>query len=288
MTQLPEGKSRLDLVRAGGGMTLGKRGRLIVSLSKLVEDPKNERKVFRNMDGLIASIKAVGLVEPITVTPLDQDRYQIVTGHRRFRAAQAAKLEQVEVLIRDPEDAVARRRKSIVSNVQREDIGPVEMAEALQSLLDEDKAIASQDQLAATLGKSKTWISGMLRILSLPVGLQRKVGTSQQSLSYESVIRIARLENDRQQEQLIDALLNGASHRDIREQIDTFKGKPAKESAASSSSVTSPRPKRVFHTRHKASVIVQAMGSRLTPDQCVMALKEAVQQAIEASIAESD
>lgn len=288
MTQLPQGKTRLDLVRAGGGTTLGRRGRLIVSLSKLVEDPKNERKVFRNMEGLIASIKAVGLVEPITVTPLEQDRYQIVTGHRRFRAARAARLEQVEVLIRDPEDAVARRRKSIVSNVQREDIGPVEMAEALQSLMDEDKATASQDQLAATLGKSKAWVSGMLRILSLPVELQKKVWTSEQSLSYESVIRIARLEDPRQQEQLIESLLNGATHRDIREQIDTFKGKPAKQNAAGSLPSASPRPKRVFHTRHKASVIVQASGSRLTPDQCVMALKEAVQQAIEASIAESD
>ncbi|HEX3357885.1 MAG TPA: ParB/RepB/Spo0J family partition protein [Tepidisphaeraceae bacterium] len=286
MTQLPEGKTRLDLVRAGGGMTLGKRGRLIVSVSKLVEDPKNERKVFRNMEGLIASIKAVGLVEPITVTPLD-DRYQIVTGHRRFRAARAAKLEQVEVLIRDPEDAVARRRKSIVSNVQREDIGPVEMAEALQSLMDEDKTIVSQDQLAATLGKSKAWVSGMLRILTLPVELQKKVWTSQQSLSYESVVRIARLEDPRQQEPLIDALLNGASHREIRNQIDTIKGKPAKPNGGSSAA-TSPQPKRVFHTRHKASVIVQAMGSRLTPDQCVLALKEAVQQAIEASIAEAD
>ena len=114
MTKLPEGKTRLDLVREGlveGG--LKKRGRLIVSLSKLLEDPHNERKTFRNMDGLTASIKAVGLIEPITVTPISGDRFQIITGHRRFRAAKEAGLKQVEVLIREPEDELKRRQKSI-------------------------------------------------------------------------------------------------------------------------------------------------------------------------------
>src|SRR5438045_8056046 len=129
--QLPKGETRLDMVREGladvvaGGK---KRGRLIVGVSKLREDPRNERKTFRNMAGLIASIKAVGLVEPITVSPDADGRYQIITGHRRYRAAKAAGLATVEVLIRDKENERNRRLKSIVSNVQREDIGPVEMA----------------------------------------------------------------------------------------------------------------------------------------------------------------
>src|SRR3954447_2054863 len=180
--QLPKGKTRLDLVREGladvvaGGK---KRGRLIVGVNKLREDPRNERKTFRNMDGLIASIKAVGLVEPITVMPDADDTYRIITGHRRYRAAKAAGLEQVEVLIREPEDERTRRQKSVISNVQREDVGPVEMAEALQAMMDEDERIKEQDDLAAIIGKDKTWISGMLRILSLPTALQQRVGTSQ-------------------------------------------------------------------------------------------------------------
>src|SRR4051812_39943141 len=109
MTQLPQGKTRLDLVREGLGSAvnlLKRQGRLIVAIDKIVEDPHNERKTFRNMDGLIASIKAVGLVEPITVSAVTAgggDRYQIITGHRRLRAAKAAGLEQVEVIIREPE-----------------------------------------------------------------------------------------------------------------------------------------------------------------------------------------
>src|SRR5438552_7461290 len=131
MTRLPEGKTRLDLVREGVGEgALKKRGRLIVSVHKLIEDPRNERKTFRNMDGLVASVKTVGLIEPITVTPASNDGYQIITGHRRFRAAKAAGLSDVEVLIREPEHELVRRQKSVISNVQREDVGPVEMAEA--------------------------------------------------------------------------------------------------------------------------------------------------------------
>lgn len=116
---------------------LSKRGRLIVSGNRLLEDAHNERTTFRNMERLVASIKAVGLVEPITVT-MHGDRYRILTGHRRVRAAKLAGLWEVEVLIREAEDELLRRRKSLISNVQREDLGTVDLAEASQAMLDED------------------------------------------------------------------------------------------------------------------------------------------------------
>ena len=158
---LPKGQTRLDLVREGltGDTNITKRGRLIVSISKLKEDPKNERKTFRKMDGLIASMKAVGLIEPITVTPEPDGRYKIVTGHRRYRAAKAAGLDQVEILIREPKDERKRRQKSVISNVQREDGGPVEMAEALQAMMDEDDRIHSQEDLAEVIGNAVAALS---------------------------------------------------------------------------------------------------------------------------------
>lgn len=286
MTHLPPGKTRIDLVRDGhlaGAGPIKREGRLIVSLDKLIEDPRNERKTFRNMEGLIASVKAVGLLEPLVVTPIDGGRYQIVFGHRRYRALKAAATTEAEVIVRHPEAEHERRLKSIVSNVQREDVGPVEMAEALQALIDEDDRIKEQDDLAKLIGKDKAWVSGMLRILTLPAALQRKVGTSQLSLSYDTMIRIARLDDPAEQKRLVDAVLHGATVREVRQhisQVKTAKGDP-KRSAA-------PKPKRVFHTNYKASVIVQATGARLTPDQCAMALKQAAQQAIEEAVAETD
>ena len=149
---------------------LKKRGRLVVSIDRLKEDPSNERRTFRNMEGLIASIKAVGLIEPITVTARGRGGriYRIVTGHRRYRAAKAAGLSQVEVLIREPDDELTRRVKSIISNVQREDVGPVEMAEALASR-SWMKTSGSKPRTTwpRLIGKDKTWVSGMLRILDL-------------------------------------------------------------------------------------------------------------------------
>jgi len=278
VTRLPDGKTRLDLVREGLGSEGGlkKRGRLIVSVSKLVEDPRNERKTFRNMEGLIASVKAVGLIEPITVTPIENDHYQIITGHRRYRAAREAGLEQVEVLIRDPEDELSRRQKSVISNVQREDVAPVEMAEGLQSLMEEHPKVKTQDDLAHLIGKGKEWVSGMLRILSLPTDLQKEVGCTQQSISYDSMIRIARIDNQQQQRELIEALLGGASQKEIRQRIDDIKGSNGGKKSAEAKA---PKPKKVYYTKHKATVIVQATGSKLTSEQCIEALREALKQA---------
>jgi ParB family transcriptional regulator, chromosome partitioning protein len=229
------------------------------------------------MEGLVISIQRVGLIEPLTVTPeSDGQTYRIITGHRRFRAARMAGLTQVEILIREPEDELTRRIKSIVSNVQREDVGPVEMAEALQSLLDEDERIRTQEDLAQLIGKDKTWVSGMLRILTLPAPLQEKVGSTQHSISYDSMIRIARLEKAAQQRELVDAALGGATQREVRERIDEIKGK----SPAPQTAMAAPKPKKVYYTKYKATVIVQATTSRLTQDQCIEALQEALGQAV--------
>ena len=218
--KLPTGKSRLDLVKEGVlfQSTLPKRGRFIVAIHKLLEDPNNERRTFRGMDGLIASVKIHGIVEPITVTQ-EGESYRILTGHRRLRAAKAAGLTEVEVIARDPEDALTRRRKSIVSNVQREDIGAVELAEALKSLLDEDQSLATQRKLAALIGKSEQWVSDILRILSLPASLQEKLRTSEVAVAYDSMMRIARCKDTELQKDLVKGALAGEGAREIRRRI---------------------------------------------------------------------
>ena len=270
--KLPTGKSRMDLVREGLGMGLEKRGRLIVGVARILEDHRNERKTFRNMEGLIASIKAVGLVEPITVTP-EGDSYRILTGHRRYRAAVAAGLDRVEVLIRDHEDESNRRRKSVISNVQREDLGPIELAEALQSLMDEDDQIRTQEDLARVIGKTKVWVSSILRILDLPADLQKKVWTSKLSIASDAVARIARLQNRSEQETLVGALLEGATNRDIRERINHLQGRGGVPDIA--------KPKHLYETSQKAMVIIQSMNSTLEPERRVRALEQALDKARE-------
>lgn len=206
------------MVKEGLARGLGKRGRLIVSLDRLIEDPRNERKTFRNMDGLVASIKAVGLVEPITVT-MEGERYRILTGHRRARAAKLAGLREVEVLIREAEDELLRRRKSLISNVQREDLGAVDLAEALQVMLDEDNEVHSQRELARVLGKREAWVSDMLRVLSLPSALQTRLRHAEVSVPYDTIIRIARISDAHEQKRLAELALGGASNTELRRRI---------------------------------------------------------------------
>ena len=216
--KLPQGKSRLELVKDGLVGGLSRRGRLIVSLDRLLEDPKNERKTFRNMEGLVSSIKAVGLVEPITVTP-EGDKFRILTGHRRARAARLANLKEVEVLIREEEDELLRRRKSLISNVQREDIGAVELAEALRSMLDEDNEVTSQRELGRILGKREAWVSDVLRVLSLPVPIQQRIRKAEVSLPYDTVIRVARIQDAKMQQEMLDLALSGTKNTELRRRI---------------------------------------------------------------------
>ena len=296
MTKLPEGRTRLDLIRQGaveGGFK--KRGRLVVSIDRLIEDPLNERRTFRGMDSLTASIRSVGLVEPITVTPIAEgggdgeqgaaERYQIVTGHRRFRAAKAAGLAQVEVLIREPDDEKTRRLKSIVSNVQREDVGPVEMAQALQSLLD-DQQFKSQRELAVAIGKTESWVSRILRILSLPPRLKAKLASTQVSIGYDAIASIARMESEADQIELIDIVLAGGTQDEVRAAVRTKKGLPPirpRQTAGDDAPASIAKPKRVYHTKYKVVVIAQAETGDLTTDQVIGALQEALGKATNGS-----
>ncbi len=258
-----------------GKTTFTATGRMVLSLEKLVEDPENERKTFDDMDDLVASVRAHGVVEPCTVIDLGDGRYQIVTGHRRYRAAKLAGLEQIEVLIRAPEEKWERRKKSLVSNVQRADVRAIELAESLKLLLDNDPAIKTQEDLAKAIGKSKVWVSKVLRILDLPESLREKVSTSKLLIPHDALSEIARLTDIKKQSELVEALVNGATMRDIRGEINIHRGKaPAPKEGAST-----PKPKWVFHTEHGADIIVQSKRVRLSLDERIAALSEALEQA---------
>lgn len=282
MNEIPQQRSRMSIIRdqaADGTLrksAISLAGRKILSIEKLVEDPDNERKTFDDMDALVASIKAVnGLVEPPTVVEIGDDQYQIVTGHRRFRAAKLAGLTQIEVLIREPEEKWERRKKSLISNVQRADIRAIELAESLKLLLDSDPSLTTQDDLAVAIGKPKSWVSDMLRIRDLPEDLKEKVRTSELFIPADAVSKIARIEDHAVQSRLVDELLSGANIREIRQQINVHKGKAPR----SVEDTPAAKPKWVFHTAFDADIIIQSKKSHLTREQRIAALTDALEQA---------
>ena len=110
----------------------------------------------------------------------------------------------------------------------------------------------------------------MLRILDLPVFLRRKLESTQVSLPYDAVAKIARLPDPRLQKRLVEVLLNGATQREIRDQIQTLTGRPRSSQG---------KPKRVFSTTHQATVIVQSKTDDLSPTRACAALEEALDKA---------
>ncbi len=113
---------------------------------------------------LANSIKAQGIIQPIVVRKIGQDRYEIVAGERRWRAAQLAALSEVPVVIRDIDDRSAMAI-ALIENIQREELNPLEEAEALRRLLDEFEM--THQQIADAVGKSRATISNMLRLIDL-------------------------------------------------------------------------------------------------------------------------
>ncbi|MDP2825853.1 MAG: ParB/RepB/Spo0J family partition protein [Sulfuritalea sp.] len=117
-----------------------------------------------SLEELAASIKAQGLIQPISVRPVDSGRFEIIAGERRWRAAQIAGLAEVPVLIRDiPDDAALAM--SLIENIQREDLNPLEEAAGLQRLIDEFRM--THQQAADAVGRSRSAASNLLRLLQL-------------------------------------------------------------------------------------------------------------------------
>lgn len=143
------------------------RGGRRVPVEFLTPNPRNPRKSFdgEDLDSLAGSIREKGIVQPILVRPAGTDRYEIIAGERRWRAAQRAGLHDVPVLVHDASDKEALEL-AIVENVQRSDLNALEEAAGYQELV--DAFGYSQAKIATVIGKSRPHVANTLRLLKLP------------------------------------------------------------------------------------------------------------------------
>lgn len=264
--------SRLDLVRSGqsvsGNLKLPQRGRVRVDIDAIVPDPRNERKNFHGIDELAASIKQVGIVELPTVIPLEDDKYMLTTGERRWRAAKKAGLKHIFVIVSDPEEERTRRVKSLVSNVQREDLSAIELAHALQEMKEDNPDIKTNRDLAAIVGKTEQWVGQMLKVLSLPEETQTELWEAPQPVAYDSVVQIARVEDPAEQKRLVKKVLSGATVKDIREHA-----KEAKTGVRRAGKKSTPTKQKI--KVRGGWVIVHLEDSEGEPSDFIAALTEA-------------
>jgi ParB family chromosome partitioning protein len=145
-----------------------------VPISSIAPNPRQPRTVFDEdaLNELIASIKEIGILQPPVVRRVSEGRYELIMGERRLRAAKAAGLTTIPVIIRQTPDNELLR-EALIENIHRSQLNPLEEAAAYAGLLTDFGC--THDELATKLGRSRPLISNMLRLLNLPPTVQRKV-----------------------------------------------------------------------------------------------------------------
>jgi ParB family chromosome partitioning protein len=144
-----------------------RRPELFVPIERIVPNPNQPRRRFSedDLNDLAASISEKGVIQPLIVRKQSDGNYEIVAGERRWRAAQLAKLHELPVLVRDFDD-VEVLEVAIIENIQRADLNAIEEAAAFRQLM--DKFGHTQEKLAEALGKSRSHIANLMRLLQLP------------------------------------------------------------------------------------------------------------------------
>jgi ParB family chromosome partitioning protein len=145
-----------------------------VPINQISPNPRQPRTVFDEtaLNELIASIKSIGILQPPVVRKVGESKYELVMGERRFRAAKAAGLTSIPVIIRQTPDNELLR-EALIENIHRSQLNPLEEGAAYAQLLSDFGC--THDELALKLGRSRPLISNTIRLLNLPDAVQRKV-----------------------------------------------------------------------------------------------------------------
>lgn len=146
-----------------------------IELSRIKPNPWQPRKIFKQeyLEELASSIKEHGILQPLVVIPQPDGNYQIIVGERRWRASQIAGLTKVPVIVRDAMEEQQKLELALIENIQRHNLDPIEEGQAYQQLIDQYKL--TQDQVAKKVGKGRTTVTNMIRLLNLPLKIQRAI-----------------------------------------------------------------------------------------------------------------
>ena len=158
-------------------------GNTNIRLESIEANPYQPRTKFdeESLMELAKSIVTYGLIQPVTVRPVGSGKYQLISGERRFRAAQMAGLTEIPAFVRTVDDALSIQM-ALVENIQRADLNAIEIAMSYQMLIDE--CHFTQEELGAKVGKTNTTISNYLRLLKLSTPVQVAVRDSQISMGH--------------------------------------------------------------------------------------------------------
>ena len=213
----PVGYVNKEIVSTTGATPAKASDIIRIHIDLIEPNPYQPRMTFdeQALEELSESIKALGLIQPITVRSRSEGKYQIVSGERRYRACRMAGMEVIPAYIVQTDDK-GMLEMAIVENIQREDLDPIEIAMSYQRLIDE--CHLTQDQMAQRVGKKRSSITNYLRLLKLSPKLQHDLKEGLLSVGHAKVI--LGVEDIALQEQLCDLCIReGLSVRALEERI---------------------------------------------------------------------
>jgi ParB family transcriptional regulator, chromosome partitioning protein len=215
----------------------------------ITPNPRQPRTAFdeESMAELVHSIKEVGLLQPIVVRSVANERYELIMGERRWRAAQEAGLEAIPAIVRETRDD-AMLRDALLENLHRAQLNPLEEAAAYQQLLDDFGC--THDDLASKIGRSRPQISNTLRLLKLSVPVQRRVAAGVLSAGHARAL-LGVEDGERQDALAARVVSEGISVRALEELV-TVGPDPR----------TAPRPSRQKVSAPGLAEIAQRLGHR--------------------------
>jgi len=213
-----------------------------IELSNISANPKQPRTNFDEdqLTELALSIKEVGLLQPPVVRSIGNGKYQLIMGERRFRAAKLAGLKSIPVIIRQTSDDQLLR-EAIVENIHRSQLNPLEEAAAYQQLLNDFNY--THDELAVKLSKSRPVITNTMRLLNLPVSVQRRVAAGVISAGHARAL--LSLTDEKEIENLANRIVaEGLTVRAV-EEIVASGGAKVKAGSVRSGKILAPKLKQI-------------------------------------------
>ncbi|NCB08121.1 MAG: ParB/RepB/Spo0J family partition protein [Bacteroidia bacterium] len=196
-------------------MQQGAAGISEVELDKIEANPFQPRTKFdaEALEELAASIREIGLIQPITLRKNGDDKYQIIAGERRFRAAQLAGLKSIPAYVRKAKDD-SMLEMALVENIQREDLDAIEIAVSYQRLMEELQF--TQEEMSSRVGKKRSTIANYLRLLKLPAIIQK--GLREKVISMGHARAIINIEDQETQTMIYNQIIKyGFSVRKVEE-----------------------------------------------------------------------
>ena len=225
-----------------------------IPLDRISSNPYQPRKIFneQSLDDLARSVREHGIVQPLVVSRTADNRYRLIAGERRFRAAQKAGLQSVPAVIKDLQKEGDALQIALIENIQREDLNPIEEANAYHQLHDEFGL--TQEEISRRVGKERSTVANFLRLLKLPETVKQRLATGQLSMGHARAL--LSLDSAKKQEQLADRIVKNSLNVRQTEMLASASPAPSKRE----------KPKDVF-TRDAEEKLTKVLRTKVDIDR---------------------